>query len=626
MMAAVVSLAATLARADDCPSFAEAAEISADQFYALTETRSIAYDEAFDLAGDDGAVRAYLALPSSPSDIGPRGMAYYVSTGAGVCLYHWSSAGTHGIYRLAADAAALQRLIDDTLRAVSDGAAPLERRARRRSDVPDPDPEPEQQAMRSARPLTRETSAPVDPAPLLRQLSDALFPEALRAEMEALSSLTVIPALNIGIVPFAGLDPDGDGRPLAETTSVNVEASVRDVLAGRIYGIGGGVAPQSITGDPDATADPEWIFPRLPGAAREALAIAERFGAVAVIGPDAVVGEVAPKMQSAEYIHVAAHGYSDPRDPIDGSFLALTGGRLTARTIQEMDFGKHPLVVLSACQTGLGGTLEAGVIGLARAFLFAGASSVVASLWNVDDAATEWIMTRFAENVAVHAPAEALRLAQQAGRERWPDPRIWASFIVFGSRTVSVAGAPDVAADLALAVEGEFELRRGDETPGERLDLSKRTHVMPGDTIYARLRNASNFVVDVTFVYLDAEQEPVPLESLRLQPGDDTEVGLVRITDSPAGDEMLVTSFREVFPRLPIREPPELRNLPPLARILTLVGVEAVGRLFPSRGITPVLALGPQPVGALVQAPLGNEAGPVRRALGVVSLRIGPAG
>lgn len=635
-LALAVLLAVALhgkARAGGCPEFTEAAGISEEQFYDLRASRSIeGRPDAPDLRGGDGPVRAYLAVPSAPDEAGPRGLAYYVSTDEALCLYYWTSDGYARAFRLATDEAALQTLVDETLRAVSHGAAPLERRARLRGeagdDMDDDAPDGRESVSRSAAPLARpdKENKPPAPGPLLRRLSDALFPEEIRDGIGSLASLTVVPALNIGIVPFSGLDPDGDGSPLVETTKINVEAALRDVLAGRIYGIGGGVEPQSITGDPDATADPEWIFPRLPGAAREARAIAGRFGTVAVIGSDATVAEVAPKMAAAQYVHVAAHGFSDPRDPIDGSFLALTGGRLTAREIQAMQFAHSPLVVLSACQTGLGGTLRAGIVGLARAFLFAGSSSVVASLWNVDDEATAWIMSRFAENIARHPPAEALRLAQQAARTKWPDPKTWAAFIVFGSRTVSFAadpsGEPALAPGLRLPVEAEFRLSRSNGS--ERLDLSKRHVADPGDAIYMRASNGSDRPVDVSVLYIDVHGEPASLGDFRLQPGEVFDSGLAGLTDGSSGYERLVAVFTETDRMSPLQLPPDLDGLLPLASALTLVGPDAMGGLLPARGITPLLDLGPQRGDGLLQAPLDRGEGRdmLRRALGVVSLDV----
>ena len=94
------------------------------------------------------------------------------------------------------------------------------------------------------------------------------------------------------------------------------------------------------------------------------------------------------------------------------------------------------LVVLSACQTGLGLVTEGGeIIGLTRAFLYAGTPSVVASLWSVDDASTAMLMTRFYRNLKSMPRDEALRAAQadlmhDSGTAA---PYYWAAFYLTGA-------------------------------------------------------------------------------------------------------------------------------------------------------------------------------------------------
>ena len=91
------------------------------------------------------------------------------------------------------------------------------------------------------------------------------------------------------------------------------------------------------------------------------------------------------------------------------------------------------LVTLSACETGLGKVVNGDdVIGLTRGFLYAGARTIVASLWEVDDAATAQLMESFYKNLGAHDKREALRLAQIETRNSHPDPWYWAGFNVIG--------------------------------------------------------------------------------------------------------------------------------------------------------------------------------------------------
>lgn len=118
-------------------------------------------------------------------------------------------------------------------------------------------------------------------------------------------------------------------------------------------------------------------------------------------------------------------------------------GILTAQEISMMDLRGLDLVVLSACQTGLGDITGDGVFGLQRGFKKAGAKSILMSLWKVDDQATEILMSTFYENLLSGIDKTAsLRKAQDAVKEHsiiLPDgsiihpyskPRFWASFIL----------------------------------------------------------------------------------------------------------------------------------------------------------------------------------------------------
>jgi CHAT domain-containing protein len=93
---------------------------------------------------------------------------------------------------------------------------------------------------------------------------------------------------------------------------------------------------------------------------------------------------------------------------------------------------KAQIAILSACQTGLGKTHDAGVIGLSRAFQIAGVPRVVMSLWSVNDRATAALMKSFVKNLRSNVPSEALRLAMLDVRKQRPALSQWASFVLFG--------------------------------------------------------------------------------------------------------------------------------------------------------------------------------------------------
>lgn len=143
-------------------------------------------------------------------------------------------------------------------------------------------------------------------------------------------------------------------------------------------------------------------------------------------------------------VHFASHGLvNNQHAELSGIVLSLvdeTGqpqnGFLRIYDIYNMNLNAD-LVVLSACQTGLGKDIKGeGLVGLTRAFMYAGTTRVVASLWQTEDRGTAELMGRFYEGMLVDqlSPAAALRKAQVAmwQNKRWQDPRYWAAFTLQG--------------------------------------------------------------------------------------------------------------------------------------------------------------------------------------------------
>ena len=99
------------------------------------------------------------------------------------------------------------------------------------------------------------------------------------------------------------------------------------------------------------------------------------------------------------------------------------------------------LVVLSACESGRGQSSSGDeLLGLARAFLGAGAATLVVSQWMVQDETTALLMDHFyAALAAGHGAAVALRLAQLAVKARFPHPYYWAPFVLLGERSTALA-------------------------------------------------------------------------------------------------------------------------------------------------------------------------------------------
>lgn len=137
------------------------------------------------------------------------------------------------------------------------------------------------------------------------------------------------------------------------------------------------------------------------------------------------------------YLHFATHGQFDSQAPLQSALLlardGTDNGLLSVGKLYSMRLNAD-LVTLSACETGLGKTVSGDdVIGLSRGFLYAGASTIVASLWQVDDQATATLMTGFYEGMKASDKRDALRQAQLATRAKFPHPYFWAAFQLTGS-------------------------------------------------------------------------------------------------------------------------------------------------------------------------------------------------
>ena len=109
----------------------------------------------------------------------------------------------------------------------------------------------------------------------------------------------------------------------------------------------------------------------------------------------------------------------------------IEDGVLTAKEISHLDLRETDLVVLSACETGLGDVSSEGVFGLQRAFKQAGAQTIIMSLWNVEDEATQYLMTNFYSYLTQGASKrEAFIQARNKCRDLYQDPASWAAFIM----------------------------------------------------------------------------------------------------------------------------------------------------------------------------------------------------
>jgi len=245
-----------------------------------------------------------------------------------------------------------------------------------------------------------------------------------------------------GALPLAGPDADHDAPLAIERyliTYLPTASFLGPILAkpAVLYFV-----PRVLAvGDPAAPAP----WPRLPAAEIEARTVARIFsGSIALVGDEAREERIYDLYPDFDVLHFATHGALSGRSSTSALVLASTrapwrpehDGYVTANEIRRMDLRHCHLVVLSACDTsvsrdGLGGSSLGSVTG---AFLTAGASTVIGSLWQVADEATAHLMLELYTHIAEDGPSEALRRAQLAIRRqaKWEHPYYWGAFVPFG--------------------------------------------------------------------------------------------------------------------------------------------------------------------------------------------------
>jgi CHAT domain-containing protein len=276
-------------------------------------------------------------------------------------------------------------------------------------------------------------------ADIAKKLSKALMPFS---DKLGSSRLIIVPDGVLQEVPFAALpDPNGGGflfqrHKVSLLPSVSVLRAIRQIVANR-KAPDGALAMFSVSDFPQGGWEP------LSHSREEAEGIRDHIDKTEV-PPFVAFDDTANKeavtsgrLKGFRIIHFATHASNHPKHP-ELSKIILYDGELTVREIQNLDL-RAELVVLSACETAQGvEVVGEGQVGLAHAFIYAGAARVVASLWKVDDEGTSQFMQRFYYEMSKEggdlAPAEALRAAQKwmSDQARWRSPYYWAGFQLIG--------------------------------------------------------------------------------------------------------------------------------------------------------------------------------------------------
>jgi CHAT domain-containing protein/peptide methionine sulfoxide reductase MsrA len=253
-----------------------------------------------------------------------------------------------------------------------------------------------------------------------------------------------IPQDALFLVPFPALQ-DANGKYLIEKHTILTSPSIQVLdltRRQRERGRGGEKGGILIVGNPTMPFvapkigdTPQQLTP-LPGAEKEANAIASLLKTQPLIGKVATKTAVLQRLPQARFVHLATHGIFDDIQGLNSSIALApsekSDGLLTASEILDLKLNAE-LVVLSACDTGRGRLTGDGVIGLSRSLISAGVPSVLVSLWSVPDAPTAQLMTEFYQNLQKSKDkAQALRQAMLTTMKKSPNPVDWAAFTLIG--------------------------------------------------------------------------------------------------------------------------------------------------------------------------------------------------
>ncbi len=325
------------------------------------------------------------------------------------------------------------------------------------------------EAHRVALPASQEIETAVDAllgddklhiVPDMVEVLSQLLVEPLEID-EDVTRVLVSPVGRLGYVPFALLFPDKEVAYVPSGTTHGLLLEERSKRGESILALG----------DPDYQTVADATVAVHRGSALPKLArLPATRGEVEAVGTTTLLGAKASEsglqamlanQERWRAVHFACHGLVDPERPML-SALALTAnaegdGFLTALEIFGMKIPAD-LVVLSACETGKGRIYKTeGIVGLTRAFMFAGAPRVICSLWKVDDESTRALMIKFyelwdpegtlSERSESNGPRTAGRTAQRGmgaaaalkqaqeyirSHEKWKHPYYWAAWVLWG--------------------------------------------------------------------------------------------------------------------------------------------------------------------------------------------------
>ena len=258
--------------------------------------------------------------------------------------------------------------------------------------------------------------------------------------------LVIIPDGPLWLAPYAALK-DGNSKYLCESFRIRLAPSLTSLrLLAHCPDDYHKSSGALLVGDPwvaeVTNGEGEKVLKQLPYAKEEVEMIGKILNITPITGRQATKREVLKRLSSVSLVHFAAHGCMETGeialtpDPDRTSSVPTKKEDyiLTIRDVLNVQL-RAKLVVLSCCHSGRGEIKAEGVVGIARAFMGAGARSVVVSLWAIDDEATLEFMKCFYQHLAEGKPAsESLNLAMKSLREldKFRDIKYWAPFLLIG--------------------------------------------------------------------------------------------------------------------------------------------------------------------------------------------------
>ena len=305
-------------------------------------------------------------------------------------------------------------------------------------------------ALRESRSKVNERTEEDNPQPSIQQneclstLHDAVMKPV--ADLVEGDELLIIPDGPLWLAPYAALK-DGNSKYLCESFTIRVAPSLASLRliadCPDDYHKSSGAL---LVGDPWVSevtnSEGEKVLEQLPCAKEEVEMIGKILNITPITGRQATKREVLKRLSSVSLVHFAAHGCPETGEialtpDLDRISTVPTEKEdyiLTIRDVLNVQL-RAKLVVLSCCHSGRGEIKAEGVVGIARAFMGAGARSVVVSLWAVEDKVTLEFMKCFYQHLAEGKPAsESLNLAMKNLREsdEFRDIKYWAPFLLIG--------------------------------------------------------------------------------------------------------------------------------------------------------------------------------------------------